>query len=101
MIALYAVIMINATVYGYEISKADVPYVVWNKFNNAYPKAIDVEWKLKGALYKVEFEVGLWGTDHKIWYDQTGKMLKHKEEGNTNQVPPVVVHSLNNCFGKY
>lgn len=63
----------------------DVPAVVLNSFNQAFPKASDVEWEMKGENYNVEFDIGR--RDHEVWLDSKGTIIKHKEELRARDLP--------------
>ena len=92
--------MFYATVsFGQDLKETEVPSVVLNTFKQQFPKAMDVEWKLKAALYKVEFDIGK--DDHEVWLEKTGKIVKHKEEIKADQLPKEVVASINKDYKGY
>ena len=72
-----------------------------NNFQQAFPKAYDVDWKMDMNLYKVDFELGLLGTDHDVWYDPTGKVVKHKEEISKSDLPQKVQAKINADFSGF
>ncbi len=80
---------------------AGPPEAVTAAFNQAFPNAMDVEWKLRGTQYKVEFETGLFFTDHEAWYDATGKLLRHEEEISTSDLPAAVANAIAKEFPGY
>jgi len=84
-----------------DLTPAQVPAAVMASFNKEFPKAMDVEWDLKGTQYKVEFETGLLGTDHEAWYDANGKQLKHKEEISVSDLPAAVSAAIARDFDGY
>lgn len=84
-----------------EMSQSNVPSVIVNNFQKQFPKAFDVEWELKGNLYQVEYEIGILGADHEAWYNQTGKLIKHKEEISKKDFPKKVVKSIDKSFSQY
>lgn len=90
----------NAT-FGQDVPQSQVPSLVVNNFQQSFPKAFDVEWELNGVNYKVEFETGLVRTDHEMWYDKTGKLLRHKEEISQSDLPQKVVTKINSEFSGY
>lgn len=53
----------------------------------------------KGNIYHVEFEIGK--TEHKIWYNAEGKVLKHKTEIPLSEVPAAVTEMLRSDFSDY
>lgn len=84
-----------------DIAQSELPSLVGNSFQKNFPKASDVEWKMENALYKVEFETGLFGTDHHAWFDQTGKLVQHKEEITKSELPAAVRSTLGKAFSGY
>ena len=95
-----ALFLISGSLAAQDISQSQVPSVILNNFQKAYPKASDVEWEMKGNLYNVEFETGL-HTDHEIWYDGEGKTVRHKEDITRNQLPAAVTSSVKQQFKGY
>lgn len=83
-----------------DIPQHQVPSVILNQFNGQFPKATDIEWELDGSLYSVEFETG-WNIDHTIWYGDDGKMVKHKEDISTNELPQGVKDKIKGDFKGY
>lgn len=69
-----------------DISEAQVPSVVLNKFKQTFPKASDVEWEKKGDRYEVDFEIGF-STDHEIIYTAEGEVVRHKEDIGADALP--------------
>lgn len=88
-------------VHAQQASSTGVPAPVTAAFEKAFPHAMDVEWKVRGAQYKVEFETGLLFTDHEIWYDASGKLLRHEEEISTGDLPPAVGPAIGKDFPGY
>ncbi|SFB73395.1 Putative beta-lactamase-inhibitor-like, PepSY-like [Flexibacter flexilis DSM 6793] len=84
-----------------DIPQSKVPSVIVNNFQQNFPKASGIEWEQDGQLFKVEFEIGMFGTDHDAWYDQTGKLVKHKEEINKTDLPAKVQASLSKNFANF
>jgi hypothetical protein len=74
---------------------------VVNSFQKSFPKASDVEWEMDGVNYKVEFETGMLGTDHDAWYDNTGKLIRQKEEISKTDLPQKVSSKLSSDFSGY
>lgn len=89
------------TIFGQDIPQSQVPSIVLNNFQQSFPKAFDVEWKLKGEQYKVEFETGLLGADHEAWYDKLGKLVRYKEEISKSNLPQKVLAKINGDFSAY
>lgn len=82
-----------------DIPQNEVPSVVLNAFQSGYPNALDVEWEKKGQIYSVEYEIGK--TDHKAWFDQSGKIVKHEEEIGKTELPDAVKQTVNEQFKDY
>lgn len=100
LIGAFALLFINIAS-AQDISQSQVPSLVVNNFQQAFPKALDVEWELDGENYKVEFETGVTGKDHNTWYDKTGKLLRHKEEISKSDLPQKVLTKINTEFKSY
>ena len=83
-----------------DIPQSQVPSVILNAFTSQFPKAADVEWEMSGSLYQVEFEIG-WNIDHEVWYNDSGKIVKHKEDISTKELPKKVRNSIKTDFRGY
>ncbi len=95
------VLLFAAGSYAQVPQAPQVPAVVTAAFSKAFPNALDVEWKVKGAQYKVEFETGLFLMDHEAWYNAEGKLLRHEEEISTSDLPEAVVATSAREFPGY
>jgi len=82
-----------------EVPQSLVPSVVVNAFEQRFPKASDIEWEKKGEIYEVEFDLGF--KDHKALIDGTGKMVKHKEEIASADLPAAVKETIKKGFSNY
>lgn len=82
-----------------DISQAQVPSVVLNAFKKEFPKASDIEWELKGDAYKVDFEIGF--TDHTLTLDNTGKILKHKQDIKQGDLPQAAASAIAKDFAGF
>ncbi|MCF2444103.1 PepSY-like domain-containing protein [Dyadobacter sp. CY345] len=92
--------MFYATVsFGQDLKETEVPSVVLNTFKQQFPKAAEVEWKLKAEMYKAEFEIAK--DDHEVWLEKSGKIVKHKEEIKSEQLPKEVVAAINKDYKGY
>lgn len=96
--AALALFLSAGSAFSQDILQSQVPSLALNNFQQSFPKASNVEWELKGDLYKVEFEIGLLGVDHSAWYDKTGKMIKHKEEISSTDLPKSITAAINKDF---
>ncbi|RKE45308.1 PepSY-like domain-containing protein [Sphingobacterium detergens] len=84
-----------------DILQSEVPAVVVNSFQQKFPKAKGVDWELKAGLYEAEFETGLFGTDHEVWIQSNGKIVRHKEELAKNDLPKAVIAKVKKDFSGY
>lgn len=87
--------------YAQKIPQNQVPSVVLNNFQQNFQNAKDIEWKKKPGYYEVEFEIGRPDKDHEIWYDSTGKVLRHKQEISKKELPAKVMNTLNANYKGY
>ncbi|HRN94437.1 MAG: PepSY-like domain-containing protein [Chitinophagales bacterium] len=94
----FALFLLAGSAFSQDILQSQVPSLTLNKFQQSFPKASNVEWELKGDLYKVEFEIGLLGVDHSVWYDKAGTMVKHKEEISSTDLPKSVLAAINKDY---
>lgn len=101
IIALIAIPFFTNQINAQDVYQYAVPSIIVNNFQKAFPKARDVEWEIKGNLYKVEFETGFLGRDHDVWLNESGAIVKHKEELNNNELPAKVVASIRQQFKGY
>lgn len=88
------------TAWGQKLPQSQVPSVIVNSFQQAFPKAYDIKWEMDGANYQVEFETG-YGTEHEVWYDKTGKLLRHVEELSKNNLPQKILDKLHAEYSGY
>ncbi|KKO91208.1 hypothetical protein AAW12_11880 [Sphingobacterium sp. Ag1] len=84
-----------------DIPQSQVPAVVVNSFQQKFPKAKKVEWEVKGNVYEVEFETGLFGTDQEAWFQPNGKVLRYKTEINKKELPKSVLDRVKRDFPGY
>lgn len=82
-----------------DIRQSEVPSVVLNAFQSKFSNATDVEWEMKGDLYKVEFEIGKF--DHDLWIDKNGKVVKHKEELSKSDLPAAINDKIKTEYKDY
>lgn len=87
--------------FAQDIPQSQVPAVVVNSFQQKFPKAKGVDWELKAGLYEAEFETGLFGTDHEVWIQSNGKIVRHKEELAKNDLPKAVIAKVKKDFSGY
>ncbi len=101
LICSFVLFFSTSAVFGQDIPQSQVPSLIVNSFQQAYPKAYDIEWEMDGEMYKVEFETGLTGSDHDAWYDKTGKLVRHKEKISKSDLPQKVTAKINNDYKGY
>lgn len=87
---LISCILLLGAVQAQDISKKEVPSVMYNKFKINFPKAKDVAWEKIGNFYEVTFEKAK-SLDAKIIFDQAGKMIQQTEEMMKGAVPKNVL----------
>lgn len=101
LLGSFALLLLANTSFGQNIPQSQVPSIIVNSFQQAFPRAFDVEWELVGEMYKVEFETGLFRTDHNMWYNQTGKLSRHEEEVGKSDLPQKVTSKIKSEFRGY
>jgi hypothetical protein len=98
---LLALACFASSTFAQSIPQSQVPSVIVNNFQKAHPKAFDVEWKLDRDYYKVDFETGLLNLDHDVWYDKSGKVIRHKEEISKSDLPKQVQNAISKNFSGF
>ncbi len=101
LITSFAFTCFATTAFGQDIPQSQVPSVIVNNFQQTFPKANDVEWEMDGEQCKVEFETGMLGTEHDVWFDKTGKLTRHKEEISKSDLPQKVLEKINSEYSSY
>ena len=97
---LAAILVGTASVFAQDVPQNEVPSAILNTFNNAFPKASDVEWERMGEQYNVDFEIGFFN-DYEAWFDASGKMIKYSEDISKSDIPQAVKESIKNQFDGY
>lgn len=82
-----------------DVKTSQVPSLVLTEFQKLFPKAVDIDWEMDKDLYEVEFEIGR--DDHKVWFDQSGVMVKHKEELSSKSLPSTLRAKLKEGYKNY
>lgn len=101
LITSFAITCIGSNALAQDIPQSQVPSVIVNNFQQSFPKAFDVEWELKGDIYEVEFETGFLGKDHEVWFEKSGKQIRHKEELSKSDLPQKVLAAINSNYSGY
>lgn len=89
-----------AQVFGQEVKQKEVPSIILNGFKQLFPKAEDIEWKLKNGTYYVDFETKFSKTQ-KAWFSKTGKMVRHIQSVFQSDLPQKVSATLKKEYEKY
>ncbi|MEZ0450677.1 PepSY-like domain-containing protein [Sphingobacterium thalpophilum] len=84
-----------------DIPQSQVPALVVNSLQQQFPKAKNIDWELKNGLYEAEFETGLFGSDHELWIQHNGKIVRHKEDLSKNDLPKAVLAKVRKDFRGY
>ena len=101
LLEVFTLVLFSSVAFGQDIMQNQVPSVVVNSFQQAFPKAFDVEWEMDGSNFKVEFEKGLVRMDHSTWYDKTGKLIRHREEISKGDLPKKVLSRIKTDFKNF
>lgn len=88
-------------VLGQDLHSSQVPEKILHGFKQTFPQAKDVSWEKKGDLYEVEFEVGFWNNDRKVWYDSEGKKVGYEEDIPKKELPDVVMNAIKKNYKYY
>lgn len=97
---LVIILMATGTIIAQDIRQSDVPSVVVNNFKKEFPKAKDVEWEMKGDVYNVEFEIGIF-TDYEAWFDTSGNLIKYTQEIPNRELPKAIKDAVKKQFDGY
>ena len=65
-----------------------VPDAVAKVISTGYPTASELKWSQKNDRYKADFKVGK--TDHKVWMDAGGAIVKHEYEIKKAELPKAI-----------
>ncbi|WP_342332274.1 PepSY-like domain-containing protein [Pedobacter sp. FW305-3-2-15-E-R2A2] len=95
-IILAAGLLFSGLTYAQDIPVKEVPSVVLNSFNKAFPQALKVDWEKKGDLFNADFDIGR--RDHEVWLNPKGGIVKHKKELRVRELPSVIVNSIKKNF---
>jgi len=76
-----------------------VPEPAAKTISTGYPAASELKWTEKNGRYKADFKVGK--TDHKVWMDGTGAVLKHEYEIKKAELPKLIQEAVLKDFAGY
>lgn len=99
LIALLISVAAGGSVAAQDVNSSDVPSIVVNALKTKFPNAADIEWKLKGEIYKADFEIGK--TDHDLWIDKAGKITRHEQDIEKSDLPATIAEHLATSFKDY
>lgn len=99
LIALLISMSAGASVAAQDVSATDVPSIVTNALKTKFPNAADIDWELKGDVYKAEFETGK--IDHDVWIDSSGKVTRHQQEIEKAELPSSIADQIANSYKDY
>lgn len=100
LIIAFGLLLAHGTGLAQNIPQSQVPSLVLNNFKQSFPRAYDVEWEIKNNEYRVEFEMK-GSKDHEVWYDNSGRLLKHKEDIAKRKIPAAILSVIKNDFNGY
>src|SRR4051795_12280438 len=86
-IILITAIFISLAVHAQE-KPVKVPDAVAKVIKSGYPTASELKWSQKNERYKADFKVGK--TDHKVWMDAAGVVVKHEYEIKKAALPQAI-----------
>lgn len=98
VIALFGTL--NLT-FAQKTPASKVPAAIVERFQQDFPAAEDIEWKMKGDFYEVEFEVGRPDKDHTIRYDVNASVLRHKAEISKRDLPDEIIRFLDTEYNSF
>ncbi|MBL7858122.1 MAG: PepSY-like domain-containing protein [Cyclobacteriaceae bacterium] len=89
-------LVLTTSVFGQE---SEIPLPVLKEFKDSNPTASKVKWEKKKESFKVEFKVD--EVKHHLWYNQNGKVIKHRYEIDKKLLPAAVIQTLNKDFSGF
>ncbi|WP_297323895.1 PepSY domain-containing protein [Nitrosomonas sp.] len=85
-----------------EVSKHQVPKVILEAFEKAYPNAQEVEFEkgmIEGkAVYEVEYKEN--GREYEILYDSDGAILQKEEAIDVKALPEPIIQAISKAYPK-
>lgn len=92
-------IFATATMGAQDLKNVDVPSNIMEKFQKTYTNVKDVEWKVSGGNYKVEFDLNK--MEHEIWYDKSGNVVRSEQDIHEKDLPSAIVAVIKNKYSEY
>ena len=68
-------------------------------FNEKFPNATDVEWKVSNEVYEIDFEINQ--IDYEAWYDSNANLLMYKHDIANNELAPAVSSAIAKDYPGY
>jgi Protein of unknown function (DUF2874). len=68
-------------------------------FNERFPNATDIEWKVSNNVYEIDFEIN--NVDHEAWYDSEANLLMYKYDIANSKLPLSVLSAIANDYPGY
>lgn len=68
-------------------------------FNEKFPNATDVEWKVSNNVYEIDFEIN--HVDYEAWYDSDANLLMYKYDIANSELPQEVLSAMTNDYPGY
>jgi len=93
---VFLTLVMTIPVFGQE---SEIPPPVLKEFKDSSPTASKVKWEKKKESFKVEFKVD--EIKHHLWYDQNGKVIKHRYEIDKKLLPAGVIQTLSKEFSGF
>lgn len=99
IVILLGVAGLHSIATAQDIPQSQIPSVVLNAFQSKFQNTKDLEWEVKGELYKAEFEIG--SRKHEVWINKSGAITRHKEDFPKSQLPEAIRAKLAKDFKDY
>lgn len=96
---LLSILIISVSSWAQKLQPAQIPAAVTGALNAGYAQATEVKWEKKGELYKAGFKIEK--TDHDVWFDNSGKVTKHRYEVKKDALPAAVRDAITRDFSTY
>ncbi len=92
-------IFATAAMHAQDLKSNEIPSDLLEIFQKSNANASDIEWKMDGANYKVEFEINR--MDHEIWYQKDGTITKREKDITEKELPSAIVSVIKKEYAGY
>lgn len=99
LILLAVIVLWSGNIMAQDISASEVPTIVKDAFKKEFPNSRDIEWEREGEYFNVEFEIGK--NDHELWITPSGKIVKHKEDISSAELPTSIKNKIKADYKGY